>query len=93
MKHLRDELEKDKLFGTKIEFITITIDPKFDTTEILTTYANTFEMKKTKGWHLLRGNEDETKKLADSFNFRYRDPEAVSIFILLIPIYSMKIIV
>ncbi len=74
MKHLRDELEKDKLFDKKIEFITITIDPKFDTKEILTTYANTFEMKKTKGWHLLRGDEDETKKLADTFNFQYRDP-------------------
>ncbi|HDX9580081.1 TPA: SCO family protein [Bacillus pseudomycoides] len=74
MKHLRDELVKQKVFGTKIEFITITIDPKYDTTEMLEHYSKTFDMKETTGWHLLRGDEEETKQLAESFNFRYRDP-------------------
>lgn len=74
MKHLRDELVKQKVFGTKIEFITITIDPKYDTREILEHYSKTFDMKETTGWHLLRGDEEETKQLAESFNFRYRDP-------------------
>ncbi|ENQ3080526.1 SCO family protein [Bacillus sp. WLY-B-L8] len=74
MRHLRDELVKQKVFGTKIEFITITIDPKYDTIEILEHYSKTFDMKETTGWHLLRGDEEETKQLAESFNFRYRDP-------------------
>ncbi|WP_242223460.1 SCO family protein [Bacillus cereus group sp. BfR-BA-01380] len=74
MKHLRDELVKQKVFGTKIEFITITIDPKYDTKEVLEHYSKTFDMKETTGWHLLRGDEEETKQLAESFNFRYRDP-------------------
>ncbi|MDC2863744.1 SCO family protein [Bacillus sp. BP-3] len=74
MKHLRDELVKQKVFGAKIEFITITIDPKYDTNEILEHYSKTFDMKETTGWHLLRGGEEETKQLAESFNFRYRDP-------------------
>ncbi|PEA54196.1 SCO family protein [Bacillus pseudomycoides] len=74
IKHLRDELVKQKVFGTKIEFITITIDPKYDTREILEYYSKTFDMKETTGWHLLRGDEEETKQLAESFNFRYRDP-------------------
>ncbi|WP_020059876.1 SCO family protein [Bacillus sp. 123MFChir2] len=74
MKHLRDELEKQKVFGTKIEFITITIDPKYDTKEILEHYSKTFDMKETTGWHLLRGDVEETKQLAESFNFRYRAP-------------------
>ncbi|MFD3447286.1 SCO family protein [Microbacteriaceae bacterium 4G12] len=74
MKHLRDELEKQHKFGTKIEFITITIDPVNDTKEVLTKYAETFQMKQTNGWLLVRGNEEDTKKLADSFKFLYRDP-------------------
>jgi protein SCO1/2 len=74
MKHLRDELFKKDEFGKKIEFITITIDPARDTTEKLTKYSQTFDMKETNGWHLLRGDEKATKNLAQSFNFLYRDP-------------------
>ncbi|MFX3625202.1 MAG: SCO family protein [Ectobacillus sp.] len=74
MKHLRDEFVKRNEFGTQIQFITITIDPQRDTQEKLEAYAKTFEMKKTDGWYLLRGDEEETKKLANSFNFLYRDP-------------------
>ncbi|MDG4656719.1 SCO family protein [Ectobacillus antri] len=72
MKYLRNQLVKDGSFGKNIEFITITIDPARDTKERLYEYAETFDIKE--GWHVLRGDEDQTKMLAKSFNFLYRDP-------------------
>ncbi len=74
MKHIRDELVKNKQFGKHIEFFTITVDPKRDTEEALAKYADTFQIKKNDGWYVLRGTEADTKKLAKAFNFMYRDP-------------------
>ncbi|MBA2874835.1 SCO family protein [Thermaerobacillus caldiproteolyticus] len=75
MKKVRDKLENQHVFGNKVEFITITIDPKRDTAEKLQAYAKTFGVDKgDQGWIFLRGSEDDTKKLADTFNFQYRDP-------------------
>jgi protein SCO1 len=75
MRKLREKLEEQNVFGNKVEFITITVDPKRDTREKLQAYAKTFGIKENdKGWLLLRGNEEDTKKVADAFNFRYRDP-------------------
>jgi protein SCO1 len=74
MKQLRDELVKKGVFGSKVEFLTITFDPVRDTKEVLQKYADTFEMEKTDGWYLLRGEKQDIKKLADNFNFQYRDP-------------------
>lgn len=75
MTKLRQKLEKQHVFGNKVEFITITIDPKRDTREKLQAYAKTFGIKQNdKGWVLLRGSEQDTKKVADAFSFQYRDP-------------------
>ncbi|MGX1900470.1 protein SCO1/2 [Thermolongibacillus altinsuensis] len=75
MKQLKERLEKDGLFGKKVEFLTITIDPKRDTSEVMQAYAKMFEVESDEeGWIFLRGNEDDTKKVADAFNFQYRDP-------------------
>ncbi|MBA4535700.1 SCO family protein [Bacillus aquiflavi] len=74
MKQLRDKLVDDGVFGDKVEFITITIDPYNDTQKVLQDYAAAFEVDKHDGWYLLRGTNDETKKIADKFNFLYRDP-------------------
>ncbi|WP_108670121.1 SCO family protein [Peribacillus acanthi] len=74
MKHLRNELENEGVFGKEVEFLTITFDPEKDTKKVLHDYANTFEMDKIPGWHLLRGSDEDVKKLADNFNFQYRDP-------------------
>ncbi len=74
MTQLRDQFEKSGVFGKDIEFITITIDPKRDSQAVLKQYADTFKIKSGSGWRLLRGSEEDTKAVADSFGFMYRDP-------------------
>lgn len=75
MTKLRQKLEQQHVFGSKVEFLTITIDPKRDTREKLQAYAKTFGIQSNdQGWILLRGNEKDTKKVTDSFDFQYRDP-------------------
>jgi protein SCO1 len=75
MTKLRSKLEQAHVFGKKVEFITITIDPKRDTPEKLRTYAKTFGVDNAQqGWMFLRGSEADTKKVADAFDFQYRDP-------------------
>ncbi|KYD32781.1 hypothetical protein B4110_0782 [Parageobacillus toebii] len=75
MTKLRAKLEQEHVFGKNVEFITITIDPKRDTREKLQTYAKTFGVTNgEQGWMFLRGSETDTKKIADAFDFQYRDP-------------------
>ncbi|MBM7694020.1 protein SCO1/2 [Peribacillus deserti] len=73
MQKVKDRLIKEKAFGNKVEFLTVTIDPDRDTDEVLKHYAMTFDIKETEGWKLLRGNKSGTKKLAEEFNFTFRD--------------------
>lgn len=75
MSRLRDRLKAEGIFGDKVEFITITINPKVDTQEVLKDYASRFEVTSSDdGWYFLRGTEEDTKKIADSLRFLYRDP-------------------
>ncbi|WP_285754785.1 SCO family protein [Parageobacillus sp. G301] len=75
MTKLRAKLEKEHVFGKNVEFITITIDPKRDTPEKLQAYAKSYGVTNgNQGWVFLRGNEADTKKVADAFYFQYRDP-------------------
>lgn len=75
MSKLRHSLEEAGVFGDKVEFLTITINPEDDTQEVLKNYANQFEVESSDdGWVFLRGSEEDTKKLADSLDFLYRDP-------------------
>lgn len=75
MSKLRNQLVEEGVFGDKVEFITITINPKYDTQEVLRDYASRFEVTSPDdGWVFLRGTEEATKKVADSLRFLYRDP-------------------
>lgn len=75
MSKLRNRLIDEGVFGDKVEFLTITIDPKHDSQEVLKDYASRFEVTSPDdGWKFLRGSEADTKKLADSLGFLYRDP-------------------
>lgn len=75
MSKLRNKLIDEDVFGDKVEFLTITIDPKHDTTEVLKNYANRFEVTSSdEGWIFLRGTDEDTKKIADALRFLYRDP-------------------
>jgi len=75
MSKLKHSLEKEGVFGEDVEFITITIDPKHDDQEVLQDYAGNFEITSDDdGWIFLTGTEEDTKELADSLDFLYRDP-------------------
>lgn len=72
---LRHSLIKEGVFGDKVEFITITIDPKHDTQEVLKDYASRFEVTSPEdGWTFIRGTDEETRKIAEALGFLYRDP-------------------
>ena len=73
MQALRDRLDQKGLFGSEVEFLTVTIDPAADTAAVLKDYAQTFEMDKAEGWYLLRGSAKDTKGLAEQFDFLYRE--------------------
>lgn len=76
MKKIRNRLVEERIFGSKVEFLTITFNPQKDTMDKLTSYAKTFEMNKTEGWELLRGSKLDTKRLTDQFEFLFRDAGA-----------------
>lgn len=75
MSKVRQELKEEGVFGEEVEFITITIDPEYDTKDVLKDYADSFEVTSPDdGWIFLRGSEEDTKKIADALGFLYRDP-------------------
>lgn len=74
MAKLRNRLKAEGVFGDKVEFMTITIDPKRDTPEVLREYAERFEVEPNDGWVFLTGSEEDVRKIADNFQFLYRDP-------------------
>lgn len=75
MSQLKHQLEEEGVFGDEVEFITITIDPKRDTAEVLQDYAKRFEIESDEeGWYFLTGTDEATKEIADSLGFLYRDP-------------------
>jgi protein SCO1/2 len=53
MARVQDELGKD--FGTKVAFVSITIDPERDTTAVLKDYAAAFDAN-LGGWSFLTGD-------------------------------------
>lgn len=75
MSKLRNELVEEGVFGEEVEFITITINPRDDTPEVLREYASRFEVTSDDdGWKFLRSSEENTEEVADSLGFLYRDP-------------------
>lgn len=81
MSVLEKELEKKGIFGKKIEFITISIDPYRDTPSVLKGYMKGFGIKDDQNWMFLTGNpqtmksdQKKIKKIADALQFQYKDP-------------------
>ncbi len=66
LSQVQDELKKDGVFGSKVEFMSVSIDPERDTTEVLKDYADTFDADLT-GWKFLRGDEKATAELAKKY--------------------------
>lgn len=81
MVKLQADLEKEGVFGQKIKFITITIDPYRDTPEVLQSYMKGFEIDNSDNWIFLTGEQNNMKaeqkkirELAESLQFQYKDP-------------------
>ncbi|MGN1387251.1 MAG: SCO family protein [Bacillus sp. (in: firmicutes)] len=74
MRQLQNELIEQGVFEDKVEFVTVTFDPTNDTEEVLSNYAESFEMNKTDGWHLLTGAKEDIRELANTFEFQFRNP-------------------
>lgn len=62
----QDELKKEGLFGDKVKFLSVTIDPERDTPERLKEFAAQFDID-LDGWKFLRGDEKETAELAGKY--------------------------
>lgn len=81
MNMLKKDLQEAGVFGEKVQFLTITIDPYRDTPDKLKEYMNNFEVEDDGNWFFLTGDQDnimedvkEIEELAGSFQFQYRDP-------------------
>ncbi|MFD2445626.1 SCO family protein [Bacillus sp. CGMCC 1.16607] len=81
MNQLKADLIDEGVFGKKVEFITITIDPYRDTPDVLKKYMNTFEIENDGSWLFLTGDSknikqahENTRKVSDALQFQYRDP-------------------
>lgn len=62
MKTVADLLEREKLLGGKVEILSISVDPTYDTPERLREYAQRYEIA-TPAWHFLTGDKDDIKNL------------------------------
>lgn len=67
MSQVQDELKEDGVFGDKVEFLSVTIDPTNDTPEVLKDYAERFDADPN-GWKFLRGDEKATAELAREYS-------------------------
>jgi len=67
MSQAQEELKKEGLFGDKVKFLSVTIDPERDTPERLREYAGMFDAD-FNGWKFLRGDEKETAELAKKYS-------------------------
>ncbi|KKK37798.1 manganese transporter [Mesobacillus campisalis] len=81
MNLLKQDLQDEGVFGSKVEFITITIDPYRDTPEIMQKYMEAFEISDDGSWLMLTGDPANIKEeqakirgVADQFQFQYKDP-------------------
>lgn len=81
MNQLRQDLEKEGVFGDRIQFLTITIDPYRDTPEVMKNHMTHFNIEDDGAWFFLTGDQTNMKKaqndierLAGTFQFQYRDP-------------------
>lgn len=81
MNMLKKDLQDANVFGDKVQFMTITIDPYNDTPEVMKQYMHNFEVEDDGNWLFLTGDKnnikedlEEISELASTFQFQYRDP-------------------
>jgi protein SCO1 len=81
MNQLKKDLEKEGVFGEKIQFLTVTIDSYRDTPEVMKSHMSHFDIKDDGNWIFLTGDpnqinndQKDIERLANTFQFQYRDP-------------------
>ena len=73
MAGLQDKLGRD--FGPKVFFLSITVDPERDTTEVLTRYAQAHGADLA-GWAFLTGTPDEIRTVTRQYGIYYKEQAA-----------------
>lgn len=71
MVRIQNQFKQQHEFGNQVEFVSITIDPARDTSEILKKYAANLGVDPS-GWMFMRGSEAETKKVAKGFHVFFK---------------------
>ncbi len=66
MAQCRESLEKAGLWGTKVEFVSISLDPAHDTPEVLKAYAKIYDARPD-SWHFLTGPADRVDRVVASW--------------------------
>lgn len=67
LSQVQEELKKEGLFGDKVKFLSVTIDPTRDTPERLKEFGDKFDADYS-GWSFLRGEEKETWETAKKYD-------------------------
>ncbi|OUS72704.1 hypothetical protein B1748_24260 [Paenibacillus sp. MY03] len=71
----QEKLREQGKLGTDVELISITFDPERDTPEAIRKFAERTSAEVGDGWHFLRGDGDETIKLASEMKISVmKDP-------------------
>lgn len=70
MVKIQNKLKQERLFGNRVEFVSITFDPNHDTSEVLKKYADNLGADLS-NWSFMRGSNEETKNTARQFHVFY----------------------
>jgi len=74
---IETRLQEAKLWGSAVEFVSITLDPKRDTPEVLGRYARVFKADPT-AWHFLSGPAAEVERVITAWGMWVKsDPTGV----------------
>ena len=74
MVDVQNELKKRGVFGSKVEFFWISIDPYRDTQEVLERFADGYKADRS-GWHFLRGEAQQIAEIAKGFDLMVINPD------------------
>mgnify|MGYP000898199209 CR=1 FL=1 len=73
MVDVQNALKERGLFGSKVEFFWISVDPYRDTPEVLERYADAYKADRS-GWHFLRGEAAEVAEIGKYFDLTVINP-------------------
>ncbi|TCP58003.1 protein SCO1/2 [Tumebacillus sp. BK434] len=66
MVNLQKDLQEKGIWADKVQFVSVTFDPEYDTAEVLQKHADAMGIDQS-GWTLLRGTVEETQKVVESY--------------------------